>query len=48
MGNTHSSPLAKCLTAAVGGNTHLVAFPSDSFYMTSDVHPYNLDVPVAP
>jgi hypothetical protein len=48
MGNKPSSPLGQCLTSAVGGNGDLVAFPSKPLYHLLDVHPYNLDVSVAP
>jgi len=38
---------AHCLLAALGGNSSLVAFPSQANY-SSVVHPYNLDIPVIP
>lgn len=37
----------QCLVAAVGGNTSLVAFPSQANY-SAIVAPYNLDYPVVP
>ncbi|TVY45562.1 Berberine bridge enzyme-like [Lachnellula occidentalis] len=48
MGQSGSSPQAKCLLSAVGGNADLVAFPTKPSYELHDVHPYNLDVSVAP
>jgi FAD/FMN-containing dehydrogenase len=38
---------AECLLAAVGGNSSLVAFPSQANYSTI-VAPYNLEYPVVP
>ena len=48
MGNHQSSPMETCLTAAVGGNADLVAFPSKILYGIQDVKPYNMDVDVHP
>ncbi|TVY58928.1 Berberine bridge enzyme-like protein [Lachnellula cervina] len=48
MGQGGSSPQAKCLLSAVGGNADLVAFPTKPLYQLLDVHPYNLDISVAP
>lgn len=48
MGQGGSSPHAKCLLSAVGGNADLVAFPTKPLYQLLDVHPYNLDISVAP
>ncbi|KAH6641036.1 hypothetical protein F5144DRAFT_618682 [Chaetomium tenue] len=42
-----SSGFARCLVAALGGNSSLVAFPSDGNY-SALVAPYNLDFPVVP
>lgn len=41
------SAFAECLLAAVGGNSSLVAFPSQPDY-SAIVAPYNLDFPVVP
>jgi FAD/FMN-containing dehydrogenase len=38
---------AECLLAALGGNSSLVAFPSQANY-SAIVAPYNLDYPVVP
>jgi FAD/FMN-containing dehydrogenase len=38
--------MAQCLTSAVGANN--VAFPTSLSYQVLDVHPYNLNVAVAP
>lgn len=48
MGNTNSSAAQKCLEAAVGGNTALIASRSTVGYQISHVKPYNLDIPVNP
>lgn len=48
MGSAPSSPISTCLLAAVGGNTNLVAFPSNPLYQLQHVKPYNLDIAVAP
>lgn len=42
-----SSVFAKCLVAALGGNSSLVAFPSQANY-SAIVAPYNLDYPAIP
>lgn len=57
MGIAHSTsyiidPLDHCLTSAVSGNHHLVAFPGDTFYhpfyQLADVERWNLAIPVVP
>lgn len=48
MGAHQSSPIETCLTAAVGGNGDLVAFPSKVLYQIQDVKPYNMDIDVHP
>lgn len=48
MGNISSSPVAQCLLSAVDGKANLVAFPGKLLYQSLDVHPYNLNIPVAP
>lgn len=40
-----STSISQCLVSAVGSN---VRFPTDLLYGVIDVHPYNLDVSVAP
>lgn len=42
-----SSAFARCLVTALGGNSSLVAFPSNNNY-SAIVAPYNLDFPVVP
>ena len=46
--STGSSLLQICLLAAVAGDQSRVAFQSDPLYQISDVHPYNLNIPVQP
>lgn len=48
MGNGNSSPVGKCLTAAVGGNTALLAYKETPLYQLNHVKPYNLDIPITP
>ena len=48
MGNAPSTEIAKCLTAAVGGKTELLAYKETPFYDLQHVKPYNLDVPILP
>ena len=48
MGAHQSSPIESCLTAAVGGNKDLVAFPSKVLYQIQDVKPYNQDIDAHP
>lgn len=48
MGNSTSVAVHDCLVDAVGGNEGLLAFSSDPLYQLTDVHPYNLDIPITP
>ncbi|KAK2767565.1 hypothetical protein FQN54_003723 [Arachnomyces sp. PD_36] len=48
MGNSTSSVVHDCLVNAVGGNEDLLAFSNNPLYQISDVHPYNLDIPLTP
>jgi len=47
MGSSHSA-LAHDLTAAVGGDKELVAFPTNPLYEPAYVKPYNTTIPVKP
>lgn len=48
MGNSPSTPLEQCLTAAAGGNFE-IAFPKNNpLYQLVDVKAYNLNIPVIP
>lgn len=40
--------ITKCLVAALGGYSNLVAFPSQANFSSDNVRPYNLDYPVIP
>ncbi|KAL8749883.1 MAG: hypothetical protein Q9184_006628, partial [Pyrenodesmia sp. 2 TL-2023] len=40
--------ITKCLVAALGGYSNLVAFPSQANFSSDTVRPYNLDYPVVP
>lgn len=45
MGN---STITRCLVAALGGHSNLVAFPSQANFSSDIVRPYNLDYPAIP
>jgi len=46
IGGGASTSVSQCLVSAVGSGN--VRFPTDLLYGVVDVHPYNLDVSVAP
>lgn len=48
MGNSTSIAVHDCLVDAVGGSDELLGFSTDPLYQISDVHPYNLDIPITP
>jgi FAD/FMN-containing dehydrogenase len=42
------SALEKSITAALGGDEALYAFPGKPFYQIDNVKPYNLSIPIKP
>ncbi|KAK5953105.1 hypothetical protein OHC33_005673 [Knufia fluminis] len=48
MGNSNSTPLQKCLTTVLEGNSGGLSFPNNPLYQLQYVKPYNLDIPITP
>lgn len=43
-----STSIHQGLSAALGGQNHLIAFPTKLLYQFEDARPYNLDYPIIP
>lgn len=43
-----SASIRQGLLAALGGQDHLIAFPTKLLYQFEDAKPYNLDYPIIP
>jgi len=48
MGGPTSESIQQGLLAALGGQDHLIAFPTKLLYQFEDAKPYNLDLPIIP
>jgi FAD/FMN-containing dehydrogenase len=48
MSKSISDRIRQGLLDALGGDEHLIAFPSKLLYQFEDAKPYNLDIPIVP